>query len=64
MINNVFYKPQKKKSSQSYLENKGPREWVPVFLPNNQKTPFPERHKQWQKRGGASSNWKTVLTGT
>jgi hypothetical protein len=46
-INNVFYKlpPPQKNTKETYLENERAREWVPLFLSNNQETPCPERHK-------------------
>jgi hypothetical protein len=45
LINNVSYKPLKKKSRESDLENEGARGLGPRFLPKYQETPCPERHK-------------------
>jgi len=43
-INNIFYK-QSENPKVSNLENKGAREWVPLFPPNDQEIPCPERHE-------------------
>jgi hypothetical protein len=46
MINIVFYKPPRRKNlEESNPENKGSREWIPLFLSNNQETPCPKRYK-------------------
>jgi hypothetical protein len=36
---------QKKNAKESNLKNKGAREWVPLFLSNDQETPCSERHE-------------------
>jgi len=46
MINNGLYKRSEKRNpEESDLENEGAREWVPLFLPNDQETPCPGRHE-------------------
>jgi hypothetical protein len=63
----LLTKPQKKKSRGSNMKDEGPGNGSPFFLSNDQKIPCPERHDHgWRSGGGrsATSDWKTVPTGT
>jgi len=40
-----FIDPQEKKSRKVKCGEREAREWVPLFLSNDQETPCPERHK-------------------
>jgi hypothetical protein len=44
-INNVLTNPRRNIPEHLNLKNKGPREWVPFFLSNDQETPSPERYE-------------------
>jgi hypothetical protein len=44
-----FTNPQKKNTEKSSQENEGTREWVSLFVSNDQEISCPERHQHNQR---------------